>query len=407
MNAVYRSTAIKHLVPELGLKEYWHPGVLARKVKKRPVGLNMLGQDIVFYRGKDGDVVAATNTCPHRGGSLMHGDCHYRGTIACPYHGWVFDQHGECLAVLSEGPDSHMPGKVKLKMFPTRTLKGLVFVWMGEGAPAPIEEDVPPEFFEDGGTMLFISVRDWAVNWRGALENGMDSHVMYVHRNALLSLMEPIQHFGPVGYYPKVVNERAVIGFLKDPPSSKKQKFPALGDTWPRSEWRKLWLWAFAWRAWRIKNSPPFHADSQEWGMHAKVEGKYVRAAGHHLPAMFRFDFGGQMYTRFCVAVTPDLTRVFYIHASRRKGWLARLLLAGYYHGFRNWSLNINFSNQDYRVMATQDYDAPEMLSTSDAEIVQWRRLLLRARGMPQPPADAPDAATIDEADTAEDSAGA
>ena len=57
--------------------------------------------------------------------------------------------------------------------------------------------------------------------------------------------------------------------------------------------------------------------------------------------------------------------------------------------------------------MATQDYDAPEMLSTSDAEIVQWRRLLLRARGMPQPPADAPDAATIDEADTAEDSAGA
>ena len=386
MNAVHRSTAIRDQIPELGLKEYWHPGILAKDVKKRPVGMKMLGENIVFFRSKGGDVVAATNICPHRGGSLMHGDCHYPGTIACPYHAWVFDEHGECLAVLSEGPDSHMPGEAKLRIYPTRTLKGLVFVWMGEGEPAAIDEDVPPEFFEDDGTMLFISGRDWAVNWRGALENGMDSHVMYVHRNALLSLMEPIQHFGPVGYYPKVVNDRAVIGFLKDPPSSKKQFFPALGDTWPRTERRKLWLWAFAWRAWRIRTSPPFHEDNPEWGMNAKVDGKYVRAAGHHLPAMFRFDFGGQMYTRFCVAVTADLTRVFYVHASRRRGWLGKKLRTLYYHCFRNWALNINFSTQDYRVMATQDYTAPETLSTSDAEIVQWRRLLLRARGMPQAP---------------------
>ncbi|HLZ70355.1 MAG TPA: hypothetical protein VKV26_10660 [Dehalococcoidia bacterium] len=35
-------------------------------------------------------------------------------------------------------------------VFPTRTLKGIVFVWMGqdEREPAPIEEDVPEEFFD-------------------------------------------------------------------------------------------------------------------------------------------------------------------------------------------------------------------------------------------------------------------
>ena len=58
---------------------------------------------------------------------------------------------------------------------------------------------------------------------------------------------------------------------------------------------------------------------------------------------------------------------------------------AAYYHLFRNWALNINFSTQDYRVMATQDYDAPEMLSTSDGQVIRWRRLLLTARGMPDP----------------------
>ena len=35
--------------------------------------------------------------------------------------------------------------------------------------------------------------------------------------------------------------------------------------------------------------------------------------------------------------------------------------------------------------MAAQDYEAPEMLSTSDGQLVRWRRLLLTARGMPDP----------------------
>lgn len=391
MSAPRKSSAIKSLIPELGLKQYWYPVLSAGKVRNKPVGTKILGEDLVFFRGKDGQVVAASNTCPHRGGSLMHGDCHYRGTVACPYHGWVFDEHGECVAVLSEGPESSMPGKATLRIYPTRTLKDFVFVWMGEGEPSPIEEDVPPEFFEDKDTVLFISVREWAVNWRIGLENSLDSHVMYVHRDALLQLMEPIQQFGRVGYYPKVVNGRTCIGYLKDPPRVGREFFPGVGDYWPKTEWRKLWLWAFRWRV--AKEFRPFHEDSEEWGMYAKVDGKYVRAAGHHLPSMFRFDFGGQMYTRFCVPVAADLTRVVYVHAARRHSWLGKTLHAVYYHLFRNWAMNINFSNQDYKVMATQNYDAPERLSSSDAELVRWRRMLLSARGMPKgsnmPPVDA------------------
>lgn len=378
-----RSTAIKALIPALGLAEYWYPGLLARKVGRRPVGLKMLGRPLVFFRGKDGQVVAASNTCPHRGGSLMDGECHYKGTVACPYHGWVFDETGECLAVLSEGPESTMPGTVKLRIFPTSEHKGLVFVWMGEGEPVAITEDIPPEFFENEQTALFTSARDWAVNWRASLENALDSHVMYVHRNALLQLMEPIQQFGHIGYHPRIVNGKTAIGYLKDPPREGREYYPGVDHYWPKTQWRKLWLWAFAWRSARIRNSRPFLKENEEWGMHTKVDGKFVRSAGHHLPSMFRFDFGGQMYTRFCVPVTEELTRVFYIHASRRKTRLGRASRAAYFHLFRNWALNINFSTQDYDVMAGQDYDAPETLSTSDGQLIRWRRLLLTARGMP------------------------
>ena len=100
---------VRQLAAPLGLKEYWYPALEDRQVKKKPVGLKMLGEDLVFFRGKDGQVKALWNVCPHRGGSLMHGDCHFEGTISCPYHGWTFDGDGNVLAVLPEGPDSKIP----------------------------------------------------------------------------------------------------------------------------------------------------------------------------------------------------------------------------------------------------------------------------------------------------------
>src|SRR5436309_15549138 len=132
---------IRQLIPALGLREYWYPALEARKVKNKPVGVKICGEDLVFFRGEQGEVQCLWNVCPHRGGSLMHGDCHFAGTITCPYHGWTFDGAGELLAVIPEGPDSKMPGRVRARAYPTQTHKGMVFVWMGEGEPAPIEED--------------------------------------------------------------------------------------------------------------------------------------------------------------------------------------------------------------------------------------------------------------------------
>src|SRR5688572_13351125 len=166
---------MRSLIPAGGLREYWYPALLARSVRRRrPVGVKILGEELAFFRGKSGEVAAVVDVCPHREGSLQRGHCHYRGNIACPYHGWLLDEHGQCVAVLSEGPDSRMPGKVRIRTYPTQTHKGLVFFWMGEGAPADIREDVPPEFFEGQDTVVLKSIRYWPINWRVALENSLD-----------------------------------------------------------------------------------------------------------------------------------------------------------------------------------------------------------------------------------------
>ena len=195
---------MRALIPNLGLIEYWYPALEDKKVKNNPVGVKICGVDLVFFRGGDGQVKALWNVCPHRGGSLMHGDCHYEGTRS-PVRTTVgrTTAMATCLAVLPEGPDSQVPGKVKARAYPTQTYKGMVFVWMGENEPAPIEEDVPPEFFDDITTVLFHT-EYWPVQWNLALENGGDAHVPYVHRNSFRQLQNPMMWSSATGSRQKI-----------------------------------------------------------------------------------------------------------------------------------------------------------------------------------------------------------
>jgi hypothetical protein len=41
------------------------------------------------------------------------------------------------------------------------------------------------------------------------------------------------------------------------------------------------------------------------------------------------------------------------------------------------WVIEYNFSRQDEAVMLHQRYDTPEKLSGTDAEVIQWRRLVV------------------------------
>src|SRR5205085_3271645 len=83
-------------IPELGFREYWYPLVGAATVSRRkPRMIKLLGDELCVFRGAHG-VAAVSNYCPHRGTRLAGGDCHYAGTVTCPYHGFTYDERGEC-----------------------------------------------------------------------------------------------------------------------------------------------------------------------------------------------------------------------------------------------------------------------------------------------------------------------
>jgi len=379
----------RQMVPPLGLKEYWYPALPARRVKSRkPLYWQMLGQELALFRDKDGNIAAVSDICPHRGASMSRGDCFYQGTISCPYHGATFDASGECKAFLPEGPDSRMVGNLKIRVYPTRTLRGWVFIWMGEGVPAPIEEDVPPELFDEKATVFLSTYTYWPANWILAIENQNDSHNgFYVHRN---SLMQLTTYRGrsrtPVGPRSKLINDRALTPLMKnqnyyaDKATGKEPLqlyYPGVDGYWPLGQWRS-WLWALfrpwyklVYNPWRMSPKRYPYRAPEEWAGDAGV-------SAWHLPCMVRVNFGVFSLTRSAVPVTANLSRVVYFHHRRRApfGILGAAVQHVWFHAYFNYWLHYNFSGADGQVAAPCRYWTEENLSATDSHLVMLRKLV-------------------------------
>lgn len=371
-------------IPPLGLREYWYPALPARRVpRKKPLYWRMLGEEIAFFRDREGNVVAISDICPHRGASMSKGWCFYKGTLACPYHGAAFDGEGECKAFLSEGPDSKMVGNMRARAYPTRTLRGWVFIWMGEGEPAPLEKDVPPELFDKNSTLLFHTYTYWYCSWIMAIENQGDAHNgFYLHRNSLaqLTMKRLMRARTPMGPSSKLVNEAALISLMKnqthyadaDGNEPFHLYYPGVDGVWPVGQWRK-WLWNL-FRPWMKVLYNPWRAKSrykstQEWG---ENPGSQL----WHLPSMIRVNNGYFMLTRYAVPISENLSRIVYFnHRTRSSAFVTAVQTIWYYLHF-NWWFHYNFSGQDGWATAQCRYWTDEFLSATDSHLVMLRKLI-------------------------------
>src|SRR5580704_12353973 len=123
MNAPIRPSGIskwkQYNAAALGLRDYWYPVMESRRVRRRPMPVELLGDKVALVRER-GRVYAFEDRCPHRSipftgaGTPIVGKFDFPEHITCPYHGWVFELKSGCLAAaLTDGPDSPIVGKVK------------------------------------------------------------------------------------------------------------------------------------------------------------------------------------------------------------------------------------------------------------------------------------------------------
>ena len=71
----------------------WHPVLLARDLRRKPLSVCLFGVNYVLFRTRSGHIGALLDCCPHRHMRLSLG--HVEGEqIICPYHGWRLSPSG-------------------------------------------------------------------------------------------------------------------------------------------------------------------------------------------------------------------------------------------------------------------------------------------------------------------------
>ncbi len=161
------------------LRRYWHPIAAAAELEESPTkSVRLLGEDLTLYKDRGGNIGLLESACAHRRVNLLYGIPEERG-LRCPYHGWLYDETGQCLEMPAEAPDSTFPERVKLQAYPVQQLAGLIFAYMGP-APAPLLPRWDVLVRENVERDIGLSMVP--CNWLQIMENSMDPvHAEWLH----------------------------------------------------------------------------------------------------------------------------------------------------------------------------------------------------------------------------------
>jgi nitrite reductase/ring-hydroxylating ferredoxin subunit len=350
-------------LPKRGLRNYWNPILLSRELRRKPRAVRMLGEDIALYRD-GGKIFAIEDRCPHRGVKLSAGACLYTGTgtITCPYHGWTFDgANGALVAALMDGPDAPLVGKVRVKSYPVQEHAGLIWVFVGDMEPVPLEEDLSL-FVADQKTFFSISAyADYKANWRALADNWPnDHHAPFAHRNSPELLFQPILPFAMTTVTAALPGDKGITYAGKDGITS--ADFPGLGR-FPANNWWRFMKPTGRGKIAGYENSKAFKVYGIPHRLQLRLPASVVvgRQSGEYC------------LIQWATPIDEHTTRCFNINNWRRVGFWRGVYDRVHYYVWRRWAHDVLFSGQDKTIVESLVPGA-ERLSKSDTGVIAWRK---------------------------------
>ncbi len=162
-------------------KNTWYVACTPDEIDGKPLGRQICGEKIVFYRGAQGKVAAVEDFCPHRGAPLSLGFVR-DGQLVCGYHGLEMGCDGKVISM----PGQRVRGFPCIRSYPVEERYGFIWVWTGErelADPALIHHlewaDNPAWAY--GGGLYHINCE-----YRLMIDNLMDlTHETYVHASSI------------------------------------------------------------------------------------------------------------------------------------------------------------------------------------------------------------------------------
>ena len=192
----------------------WHP--VARSdalLAQKPLGVRLLGEDLVLWRAQ-GRALVWQDLCVHRGTRLSLGSIQAE-TLACPYHGWVYDASGRCVHIPAH-PEQVPPARAQAKVYLVQERYGMV--WVSLGQP---NQDVPffPEESDPAYRKLLTGpFPPLRANGPRAIENFLDvTHFPFVHDGILGDPTRPQISDYQVEFDSQGIVAHDVVAYQPDP----------------------------------------------------------------------------------------------------------------------------------------------------------------------------------------------
>lgn len=167
--------------PPIWPKNAWYVACTPDEIDGKPLGRQVCGERIVFFRGKTGQAAAVEDFCPHRGAPLSLGFMR-EGELVCGYHGLTMGCDGRPASM----PGQRVSGFPAVRSFPTIERYGFIWVWPGDVAEAAADKLPALPWAESpawayGGGLYHI-----ACDYRLMIDNLMDlTHETYVHASSI------------------------------------------------------------------------------------------------------------------------------------------------------------------------------------------------------------------------------
>ncbi|MBV6622518.1 MAG: aromatic ring-hydroxylating dioxygenase subunit alpha [Rivularia sp. (in: Bacteria)] len=119
--------------------------------------LHYFGQDLVLFRTEKGVVRVFDAHCSHLGAHLGYGGIVKNETIQCPFHGWCFNNSGNCTQIPYT---NKIPPKAQIRTWPVREVNGLIMIYYHSQGHSP-DWEIPelPEFLSQNWTSLLPVIR--------------------------------------------------------------------------------------------------------------------------------------------------------------------------------------------------------------------------------------------------------
>lgn len=167
------------------IRNCWYAAAWSSEVQDQPCHAQVIGEHLLLFRGEQGEMIALSDTCPHRFAPLHMGRI-FGSTIECPYHGLRFGADGRCALNPFDPRTKLMAARVST--YPVVERDRFVWVWMGDAERA--DDSLIPDFPWLNQTEAFTMTGEHSMhqplNYELVLDNLMDlTHGQFLHPTTL------------------------------------------------------------------------------------------------------------------------------------------------------------------------------------------------------------------------------